>query len=138
MASPAVDNGSETTVGFGSWTANLLAVNWSGASREAIETTHMSTTVATGAGWGSRTYIPGSFSDPGEISLRCHFNPDEIPEIDTAAGDITITFPDGGTLVVDAFGIGFEFSDEMETAMECELTFKVSGEVLITPYEAPP
>jgi hypothetical protein len=121
------DIGTGTTIGFSSFTMELLSVSWTGIERAAIDTSHMGTT-------GGRTFIPGDLYDPGEIVADVHLNTTDNPEIGGAAATLTLTFPAVGTNAADAwtasaFMTGFEFTDPLEDKMTAVATFKCSGSI---------
>lgn len=140
MAGGTVDVGTGTTLVFGtsSFTSELLSVGHSGISRVSIETSHMGT-AAPGAGkFGNMTFIPGDLSDPGELSVEFHFDPDQLPPIDKVKETITVTFPlvagdaTAAKFASDGFMTDFEYTDDLETKMTATATIKLSGEVTQT------
>ena len=132
MASPTVNIGSGTSIAGNDYTGELLNVSWSGISRPAIKTTHMSTTAAA-QNFGEDTYIPGDFADPGELTLELNFNPDSTPPVQQAdvAATITVTWNGGATWACDGFMTGFELNCPMEEKMTCSATYKLTGDVTI-------
>ena len=109
------DLGTGTTIVFAtsSFTAELLSVSSSGLTREAYDTTDMSTT-------GSMTKAPKKLIDQGSVEIEFAFDPDAQPPISGPTETITITFPlpDGqttaATLVGSGFITGFDWSAELE------------------------
>lgn len=136
----AVDIGTGTTIVFGTsgFNAEVTDVDWGGLSREAIETTHLGTAVAGAGKVGSKTYIPGDLSDPGEISLTGHFNPNLKPPMEAAAETITVTFPlpAGGTTpatwVASGFMTAFAETTPLEDKMGFTATIKITGNITVT------
>lgn len=143
MAGTTVDVGSGTTVAFttGGFSAELIDVQWSGITRGSIETTHMGTTAtaAAGATFGSRTFMPTDFTDPGELTLEYHFDPDITPPIEDATGDtVTVTWPkaagdsSAAKWVGTGFVTGYTVNDPMEDKQTATLVFKLSALVTKT------
>ena len=141
MAGTPVNKGTGTTIVFATtgFTSELLNLDLGGTSRESIETTHMGTPVSSAPGFGSRTYIPGCLSDPGEITLELHLDPDKTPPIDAEPETVTITFPlvSGDTTSpiwnATAFCNGADAAVPLEDKMTQTITLKVSGKITITP-----
>jgi hypothetical protein len=129
------------TIGFGTSTfaAKLTDLNFDGVSRPAIDTTELSTTVASTGEIGGRTFIPGGISDGGSLSIDLQFNPDDNPPIDAAAETITITFAASGG---NGTGANFAFSGFMtdwamsgggvDGLMSASATIKISGVITMT------
>jgi hypothetical protein len=140
MPGSPVDVGYGTTVVFGTsaFSAELLSVDWGGISREAIDVTHMGSG-APGAGvFGNMEFIPNDISDPGELTMEIHFNPDTLPPIDAVAETVTVTFPlfAGDTTPADWEGSGFVTSYEPtvphDDKMTATMTVKFSGNITRT------
>lgn len=137
---PLVECATGTTITFGTsaFTANLMKVGWKGIKRGSIDTTHMGTAVVSGTKFGDRTYIPTTLSDPGEIDIEIHFNPDKLPPIDKAAETITVTFPlaTGLATAPTWAGTGFMTEFSFEAPLEDKMTgtgkLKMSGNITIT------
>lgn len=69
-----------------SFFANVEDLEWSGISRDAIETTHMETS-------GGQTYLPGGNYDPGSLSVTWQHDPAEVtPPVTSSAEACTVTF----------------------------------------------
>lgn len=121
--------GSFDTTGGVEWTD----ISWSAMDKPTIETSHLGTTVAGAGTYGSRTFIPGRNSDPGEITCVAHFNPDNVPPIDSATDTITITWKNSeGTAGAAWEGQGFMTSFELTSVgvdelMTANCTFKMTG-----------
>jgi hypothetical protein len=118
----------------------ITAANWSGMTRPEVGTTHMGTTVSP-ATFGGRTYIPGDFVDPGELSVEGHFNPSLTPPIEQAQGTLVLVFPAGiATATAQtakwtctaASCTSFSMNDPMEDKMTFDATFKMSGGIEVT------
>lgn len=133
MASPAVNVGTGTTITFASsFFAQITDASWSGISRASIETSHMGLS-APGAGkFGNKTFMPGDLSDPGELRVTMHFNPDTRPPIDQAAETVTVSFAGAGSWAATGYMTGFELQDPLEDKMVATATIKFSGNVTIT------
>ena len=125
----ATDIGTGTTVTFGTsaFTADVLSVNWDGISREAIQTSHMGTTL-------DHTFMPTDLVDNGEISLEIAFVGALNPPIMTnaAAETVTIVWAGSGTWAASAFATSFSIGAPLEDKMTATLTLKVTGAVTIS------
>jgi hypothetical protein len=139
MASPLVNVGTGTYLTFASVFSqtpstsvyDITSASWSGLTRPEIDTTHMMTT-ASPSTFGGRTYIPGDFVDPGELTLEGHFNPDITPPIETAAGTATLVFAGTGSWVCTAaVCTSFELTSPIEDKMGFTCTIKMSGNVTV-------
>lgn len=123
------------TSGF---TADVLNVDWSGISRESIETSHMGTSPAGANKIGNKTFMPGDLIDPGEIVMEIHFNPENLPPIGEAAEIATLTWPKAadqsvaGSWSAEVFETEFSLGAPLEEKMTGTLTLKVSGEITQT------
>lgn len=123
------DVGTGTAITFDSgFFAEILSVNWSGISRESIDTSHMGTT-------GGMTFTPGDLYDPGELQVEMAFVPGTSPPYDGAAETCTVTWPDAGaaTWAASGFMTGFEVTGPLEERMTATGTVKLSGNITITP-----
>lgn len=140
MAGTTVDNGTGASISFGtsSFNAEITGFSHSGIERASIDTTQLSTAAATGNDFGSMTFIPGDLSNPGELSLDIHWDPDTIPPIDGAAETITITFPKvpadatAANFSVSGFVTGFDYTVPLEDKMTGTVTVKLSSTVTTT------
>jgi hypothetical protein len=128
------DDGYSTTVTFSSgFCAEVLDVGWDGMSREAIDTTHMTTT----NGW--MTFLPSDLKDAGELSVSLQFAPNTAPPITGAAETVTVTFPlpAGGstraTWACSGFMTGMGVAVPNGDKMTADATIKFSGEPTFTP-----
>lgn len=95
MPGASVDLGTGATLTFGSsgFSIELTSITWDGIEREIIETSHLGTPPATGNEIGSKTFLAGDLSDPGELSFEGHHNPGEIPPVEGNPELITLTYP---------------------------------------------
>jgi|CXWL01.1.fsa_nt_gi hypothetical protein len=136
MASPAVNVTTGLTITFQSgFFAQITDVQWSGISRPSIKTSHMGTAAPSAGTFGNDTFIPGDLSDPGELQVEGHFNPDTLPPIDSAAATCTVTIPGSSTPATwagSAFMTGFEVSMPLEDKMTFTATVKFSGAITRT------
>lgn len=148
-----VDIGTGSTVTFtpaggSAWSARILSYTHSGITMESNETTHMGTAEAS-SGFGSRTFIPGRLSDPGELTLSVQFDTGQAddttqPPIELVAGVLVLTFPADPAIGTDpadwtnslAFATSYEVTAEFETVITADVTFKLSGNVVIDPASA--
>lgn len=131
MASPTSDIGTGASITFSGWTASASSISMSGMERAEIDTTHLKTTLAT-ADVGSKTYIPGKYASAGTIQATCHFNPDAVPPIESAAAALTITFGSGATWACTAFVTSFSWEAPLEELMTCQITWRIAGAVNAT------
>lgn len=128
------DEGFGTTITFQSgFCAEVLEVSWDGIERNAIDTTHMTTT----EGW--MTFLPSDLQDPGELTVELQFDPDESPPIEAAAETVTVTFPipAGGSVAAtwacSGFLTGMSAAVPHNDKMTASVTIKFSGEPTFTP-----
>lgn len=132
--------GTGTTILFGTsaWEAEIVGVNLAGMSREAIDTSHLATAVASAGKVGSRTKIPGKLTNPGQLRLEIHFDSETLPPIEAAPETITITFPVrtgdavGPKWAFSGFATGFEAGAPLEGKMTGTLTIEITGEITKT------
>lgn len=125
---PDIGTGTTIALGTGTFTAYVLSIDHSGASRAMIDVSHMATT-------GGAVFIAGEIYDPGELSVSCLLKTDELPPIGSAIGTVVVTFPDASHWDANGAVSGFSFSDPMEDKMTIDVTIKLSG--TITPVAAP-
>lgn len=125
----ATDVGAGVTVTFSSgFFAQILSVDGPTLSREAVETTH--STTSTG-----KTFIPSAFWDPGEITVEINFDADATPPISAVAETVTVTYPiptgstTGATWSASGFMTAFSPSAPIEDRMTATATIKLSGDV---------
>ena len=126
MPAPEITTG--TTVTFDSgFLAQITDLDWSGVSREAIETSHFGTT-------GGRTHTPGSLYDGGALSGTLIFNPIEntTHPIQGTTETVTVTFPSGDTWSSDGFMVDFGFTGTLEDKFTATFSIKMSGDLTIT------
>lgn len=129
MASAAVDVGTGLTISMSSFFAQIVDMSISGISRASIPTSHMGTAAPGDNNFGNMTFIPGDLSDPGELSVEIHFNPDTEPPIDQPAEAIVVTFNGGATWTTSGFLTNFDVGVPLEDKMTGTATVKFSGNV---------
>ena len=139
MPSPTVNQNYGGTIAFGTnttFTAELVDWSYSGATREAIETTHLGTTDANGTTQiGNRTFMPNDLVDPGEITVTLHFNPDTYPIIHKAPETITVNFgptADAATWVFSGFLTSYNWEAPLDDKMSGQYVIKIRGPITIT------
>lgn len=132
MAFTPPDVGAGMTCSFGSYTPgsnNLLDIDWSGISRESIETTNTATTFAD-------TFMPTDTYDPGTVTMRVQFDADAVPPILAAVGTLTMTWPQSVVWTCSGFCTGFSITGATKTQLEATVTIKLTGRISIdaTPF----
>lgn len=125
----ATDIGTGTTVTFGTsgFTADILNVDWSGISRESIQTSHMGTT-------SDHTFMPVDLVDNGTIVMEIAFVATLSPPIITngPTETVTVAFAGSGTTwAASAFQTEFQIGAPLEDKMTGTLTMKVTGGITI-------
>ena len=140
MAGTPVDVSTGITIVFATsgFSAEILDVANSGASRKSIDVSHMAT-AAPGAGkYGNMPFIPGRLTDAGELTLDLHYNPDTLPPIDLAAETITVTFPlfpgdvSAAKLEFSGFFTGYDSAMPLDDKMTVSATIKIDASVTVT------
>lgn len=137
MASPAVGVSTGITLTFAttSWAPQVTSVKHGAITRKAIDTTHHGTgSVATNR-IGNASFTPGKISDPGELEIEGHFNPDTIPPIDKAAETVTVGVPGSSTPATWAatmFMTEFEWTGMLEEKLTFRAKVKISGNITPT------
>lgn len=134
MSQPTVDVGTGASLVFTttSWTAEILDVQRSGIKKRQISTSHLGTV-------GGETFMTGDLYDPGEVTVKFHYNPDSPPPY-TATGEIVqIKYPVNGTITtgsndkvnmfVTELGSSIPFEDKMEgtVKLKCSGSFTHSA-----------
>ncbi len=122
MASGTTDIGFGTLISFASFSGELTEVGGPSLSRDTVDTTHMLSPDE----W--REFIAG-LKDGGEVTLTVHFDPAEIPPIESAKGTVTITWPDGTPWSFDGIVTAYEPAAPVDDKMVASITIKVSGKV---------
>lgn len=122
------DVGTGATIAFSSSLfAEILSIDFSGLTREAVDTTKMSTTT-------SRTFIPGDLYDPGELTVELNFDQDGgyLAAASAAPATVTVQLPDGaGTAQWTASGFltNLDWTAPLEDKMTATATLKLTGNV---------
>ncbi len=128
------DEGSGATLTFGTTAVALdvLTLQGSGMSREALDITNLGTTVA-------KVYTPSDLYDPGEISATFQYNPNTRAPFNAVAETITITYPvpsgsnNAATEASSGFVTSFDpGSLESGTIMMGSCTIKRTGAITFT------
>lgn len=128
----AADQGTGTTITFAtsSFSADVLSIGGSGASRDAVETTHMGTTTG-------KTFAPADIEDSGEFSMEIAFLGSlTIPTLLGAVAEaITIDWAGTGTGYkwgFSGFCTSFDVTSSINERMTANVTVKVSGDITIS------
>lgn len=125
----ATDIGTGSTVTFGTsgFTADILSVNLSGITREAINTSHMGTT-------SDHTFMPVDLVDNGTLELEIAWLATLTPPIITNAAAETVTVAFAGSATTwsfSAFQTELGVVVPLEDKMTATCTFKISGAITI-------
>lgn len=137
-ASPSVNQNFGGTITFGTSSFSCEITDWSysGATRTAIETTHLGTTAANGTTQiGTRTFMPNDLVDPGELTVTMHFNPDKYPPIEAAPETITLDFTgaaNDATWAFSGFITSYNWEAPLDDKMTGEYVIKITGPITIT------
>jgi len=125
MAGTAVDGtGATVTFGTSTFVANLIDIDWSGRTRDALDSTHMGTATI-------KTYIPADLVDGGELSLTYYFNCTDATAtlLSAAAEVVTVTWNTGVSWAASMFctevGASAQIGDTMKQTIKC----KVAGTI---------
>lgn len=121
--------GSTLTAGTSAWTASIISMDWSGITREAIDTTHLGSTDA-------ESFIPSELYNPGSLSVTVRYDPRTPPPYDGAAETWTLTFPGTGTGAtyaasgfIEDFTIG---TVENKNTVNATISIKMTGAITKT------
>ena len=134
-------DGAATTLllGTSTWetTALITSLTWDEVTREALETTYLSTT-------GGRTFIPEDLPNYGALSVEVLFHdfiacpPFTTPGI-TPTETITVTYPiltgqsTAAIISTNGFGIGYTPPNaEVGSLMKAAAKFKITGAITFT------
>jgi hypothetical protein len=130
----SADQGTGTTLAFGTsaFQTGVTFIDVGGsATRGAVDTTNLSTTVA-------MTYEPADLYDGGEVTATLDWDPEEFLITATfflahAAETVTITFPNADTYAASMFCTNLNWGPvAVNTRMQANVTMKVSGAITIT------
>lgn len=122
-----IGTGSTVTFGTSGFTADILSVNISGITREAIQTSHMGTTL-------DHTFMMADLVDNGTLELECAWVAGMIPPILTNAAMETVTVSFAGSASTWSFSCGntdLGIVVPLEDKMTATLTFKISGAITL-------
>lgn len=117
--------GHGTTITFDSgFFASILSLQWTGIERAAVPATHFGTT-------GGKAFQPADLTDPGELVVEIHHDPDEAPPLASAAETVTITWPEGtpATQSFSGFMTGYEINAADEEKVRATLRIKATGAI---------
>lgn len=120
--------GTGTTISFATgFLANVLDISGPNASRESIECSVLTTTIA-------HEFTPALLVDWGEVVVEMALDPATKPPVNAITSQCVLTFTDGGTSVwtFDAFMTGFEPGIPLEDRVVVSGTLKVTGDVVFT------
>jgi len=132
------DQGFGTTITFQSGVfGEIKAANFSGITREELDTTHMGST----NGW--KTFLASDLKDAGEVSVEIHWHPHtKMAALKTAltaaAETITVTAPVptggsvGATFVCSGFAKSWDMGMPHDGLMTSTVVLKFSGEPTMT------
>lgn len=120
-------HGATLAAGTSLWTADITSMSWSGITREAIETSHLSTANA-------ETFIPSDLHNPGALSLTVNYDPNVPPPYTGAVETWTLTFPipsggsTGATFAASGFITSFDIGDIVNKSLiSANIEIKFSG-----------
>lgn len=123
MAAITPDVGTGGAITFSSsFLGRILNIEWTGISREALETSTMATT-------GGKTFMPGDLYDPGSLNVTIQFDTDASPPITSTAETVTVTWPDAETWSASGFLTDFSVTAAKEEVMEATATIKFTGSI---------
>lgn len=102
---------------------------------DSVDATHMQSPNRT------REFVEG-LSDPGDFSFDMNLVPGSATDVALMAAKgkrklIRITFPNGRQLLFFGFRTGYEKTAPLDDVMSATVTFKVSGEPILTAVSAP-
>lgn len=140
MASPTVNVGTGSTIGFGTefhadagaavYELTNIAIN--GITRGEVDKTHLDVPVSP-ADFGSRLWKPTTIVQCGQVVVDGHWNPDITAPIEGAAGALTITWNGGAIwLAASAMLTNFDFTVPHEEMMGFVATWQCSAGWTIT------
>jgi hypothetical protein len=121
--------GHGATITFSSgFFANVEDIEWSGITRDSIETTHMETS-------GGQTYLPTDNYDPGNLSVTWQYDVAETSTPYTSTAEtVTLTFPDANTSTTSTWSASGFLTDYSVTLPDKDkvmatATVKFSGSI---------
>lgn len=117
-------DGHGASLTFSGLVANIIKISGGGATRAAIDITHLGTTV-------SKSYIPAKLVEPEDITAEIEFDPQSALPVNGAAGTLVINWADATTSIwtyanafVKSITVGGAASGERMTA---SVTWQISG-----------
>ena len=124
MANPTADVGTGITLTFAtsSFSCEILAVTPPGATREALDSSHQSTTTY-------KTFEPSSLTDWGSLEFDFNFNPAKTPPVAATAETITISYPADAAWDFSGFMTAYQPGATFENVMQGHAVVKVTGAV---------
>lgn len=115
--------------------AQILEFNWDGISREEIDTSHLGLAAPGANEIGNELSCPSDLTNPGNLEVEMHFNPDLIPPIDKVPEILTLNFrlvsPDTtpATWAGLAYMSNFSFKGALKDKITASATIKFSGPI---------
>jgi hypothetical protein len=106
----------------GAFTAPVLNIEHSGATRAMIDMSHMLTT-------GGAPFVGGLIYVPGELTVTCLLLSDEAPPMEEVVGAVTITWKDLQIFTTEGAISGFSAAMPMEDKMTIDVTITLSGDI---------
>ena len=127
------DTGNTAAISFTGLAGTVQSISIGDQSREALESTPLNVTVASGKHSAYKEFVPDRVIDPGEIDVTMYFSSTPA-DILAGAGTLTITMPKqgsettAGTLSGTAFCTRIKYGDlEQGSLTMAEATFKWDG-----------
>ncbi len=122
------DQGTGTTVTFGTtaFQTGVTFIDFAGSmTRGAVDMTNMATT-------GGKAFEPEDLPDWGEITMTIDLDAEQFNAtgghlLATAAETVTITWPDTETVAGSMFCTSINWTSQINTRMQANITLKVSG-----------
>lgn len=111
------------TAGTSAWQAYLTSCKPANYSREAVRSSHMTTT-------GAHTFTPADIVEYGDINVEGYYNPATTVPIAAVAETWTIAIA-GASVSFTGFMTNFQAKAPMEEYMTFSATVKVSGDVAV-------
>lgn len=112
------------TIAFAGGQANVEDLEWTGISRDAIETTHMETSEG-------GTFLPSGNYDPGSLSITWQLDPAQTTNFVTSTpSTAALNFSDGSanwaaTAFISDYGVACPDKDKMMASA----TLKFTGDI---------
>jgi len=119
--------GTGTSITFDSgFLGELLSISPPNASREAIDVSHMGTSL-------NRAKLPSKLTNWNQLSGTMGYDPSEAPPMTSDAEAIVITFANSAatTWSFSGFMTGFDPTVELEDRAEADFTIEVTGGITI-------